>query len=316
MRPLIRTGATRRATRARNRSSGRVRPAGAANWRPCSAWINRRRRPPRCSTSAAGLRQGWLAELLKEARGWSASSAWTSLAPARLGDGRRAPAAPRQHGAPGSASGWGSCCTARWTYRDSRLRGFDGGRGWSRSSSTWTRRGSARSRRGLFRPRAARHRHRDHAERRVQRACSTGCRPGSFRHADHRFEWTRAQFIEWADGGRCPPRLPGRDLRHRARGHGTWKARGLESTGPGKHGAGRRKVSAVPRRSRCVPAMTVIKIPGSLAGGPGRRLRLRQVDVRRAALQGQPEVISSDFCRGLVSDDEKRPVGHRRRLSR
>jgi len=25
-------------------------------------------------------------------------------------------------------------------------------------------------------------------------------RPNTFRHTDHRFEWTRAQFREWGDG--------------------------------------------------------------------------------------------------------------------
>ena len=24
--------------------------------------------------------------------------------------------------------------------------------------------------------------------------------PGSLRHRDHRFEWNRAQFLEWAEG--------------------------------------------------------------------------------------------------------------------
>ncbi|SHL41533.1 3' terminal RNA ribose 2'-O-methyltransferase Hen1 [Chitinophaga jiangningensis] len=38
--------------------------------------------------------------------------------------------------------------------------------------------------------------------------------PGSFRHADHRFEWTRAQFREWANGvaARCGYEVSFRDL--------------------------------------------------------------------------------------------------------
>jgi len=27
-----------------------------------------------------------------------------------------------------------------------------------------------------------------------------GCRTGKFRHADHRFEWTRKEFQDWANG--------------------------------------------------------------------------------------------------------------------
>ena len=41
------------------------------------------------------------------------------------------------------------------------------------------------------------HRHRHHAERRAQRPLRT-LPPGTPRHRDHRFEWTRAEFRDWA----------------------------------------------------------------------------------------------------------------------
>ena len=40
-------------------------------------------------------------------------------------------------------------------------------------------------------------RHRHHAERRAQRRYET-LPPGAPRHRDHRFEWTRGQFRQWA----------------------------------------------------------------------------------------------------------------------
>ena len=74
-------------------------------------------------------------------------------------------------------------------------------------SSTSTRRGCAAFERVLFefaRPGDGR---RDDAERRVQRAVRRRCRPGSFRHRDHRFEWTRAEFEAWAGARRGAVRL-------------------------------------------------------------------------------------------------------------
>ncbi len=39
-------------------------------------------------------------------------------------------------------------------------------------------------------------------------------------------------------------------------------------------------------------------------GRPGRGVRQRQVDLRAHPLRARPRCVSSDFCRGLVADDE------------
>ena len=77
-------------------------------------------------------------------------------------------------------------------YRDHALEGFDAAavveviehwtrRGWPRSSACCS---SSPGRTG---------RH-HHAQRRIQRAASRRLPAGQFRHRDHRFEWTRAEF--------------------------------------------------------------------------------------------------------------------------
>ena len=42
--------------------------------------------------------------------------------------------------------------------------------------------------------------------------CSSSCRRAHFRHADHRFEWTRAEFRAWARRRRDPTRYDVRYL--------------------------------------------------------------------------------------------------------
>jgi 3' terminal RNA ribose 2'-O-methyltransferase Hen1 len=84
------------------------------------------------------------------------------------------------------------------TYRDSRLRGFDAAAVVEVIEHLDPPRLGAFER-GLF----------GHARpgtvivttpNAEYNALFDGLPAGSFRHADHRFEWTRAQFIEWADG--------------------------------------------------------------------------------------------------------------------
>ncbi len=125
----------------------------------------------------------------------------------------------------------------------------------------------------------------------------TGLAAGSFRHADHRFEWTAGSSPSGRRGSR-----PVTAIRQSS-----------PASGP-RAPAGRCR-ARLPVPAGGVPAMTVHQDPRPLAGGPGRRHRLRQVDLRRAALPAH----RGDLVGLLPRAGQRRPersVRHRRRLRR
>ena len=106
---------------------------------------------------------------------------------------------------------------------------------------------------------------------------------GKLRHRDHRFEWTRAEFAAWADGV--------------AERHGY----SVRSVGD------RRPTTPSGRPADAdggVHADDDDHDPRAVARRADRRVGLGQVDVRGASHFLPTEVLSSDFCRGLVADDE------------
>ena len=104
---------------------------------------------------------------------------------------------------------------------------------------------------------------------------------GSFRHPDHRFEWTRAEFAAWAE--------------RVAAGTATRVAL------PRRSGPEDPEASARRRRWRCSSDEDRASRP--VPGRAHRRLRLGQEHVRGARTSCPPRSISSDFCRALVADD-------------
>ena len=122
---------------------------------------------------------------------------------------------------------------------------------------------------------------------------------GELRHRDHRFEWTRAEFAAWADRRRRAPRL-----------HGRASCR----VGDDDPEVGPPTQLAVfrARRRRDDAAR---RIPEPVPGRPRRRLRLGQVHLRPQALR-PTEVLSTDFFRGLVADDENDQSATARRVRR
>ena len=131
------------------------------------------------------------------------------------------------------------------------------------------------------RVRAAGHRHRDDAERRVQRQFD-GLPAGRLRHRDHRFEWTRAEFEAWA-------RRVGGSLRLRA-------CR-FVPVGPEDRGVG------APTQMGVFVAMND-RNPRALAGRARRRLRRRQsrpsrgsTSSRRRCSRRTPAAASSPTTR-------------------
>ena len=113
---------------------------------------------------------------------------------------------------------------------------------------------------------------------------------GEFRHPDHRFEWTRASSPAGATGS--PTRTGTRSATCRS---------GL-----------RIPRSARRRRWRC--SRGEARPSGSEPGGADRRRRARARARSRASTSRATEVISSDFCRGLVADDENDQARDRRRV--
>ena len=111
---------------------------------------------------------------------------------------------------------------------------------------------------------------------------------GEFRHPDHRFEWTREEFHQWASWVSAAVRLCGgvpSGRRGRSGRRSADPARPLQAPGEGG-----RLMAAIR-----IPALSLVVLVG--ASGSGKSTFARK------HFKGT-EVISSDFCRGLVSDDE------------
>ena len=135
----------------------------------------------------------------------------------------------------------------------------------------------------VFGWRAARHRDRRPRPTSSTTCCSPGLPAGELRHGDHRFEWTRA-----AVRGSGPGKWP----------RGTATAVELSGIGPDDAEVGRADAAGG------VPPVSPITIPElsprrrwSASPAPGSRRS-------RARTSRRPRSLSSDFCRGLVSDDE------------
>ena len=104
------------------------------------------------------------------------------------------------------------------------------------------------------------------------------------RHADHRFEWTRAEFAAW---GERVAAAYGYSVEVDGIGDATRRSGARRSWGSCADGGPRDR----DRGARDGP------------GRARRSLRQRQVDLRGPALRAV-QVVSSDFCRGLVADDQ------------
>ena len=107
---------------------------------------------------------------------------------------------------------------------------------------------------------------------------------GQFRHRDHRFEWTRAEFAAWADG---VAERHGYTVAYRADRPGRPRGRPADADGRVRGGADEHA-----RDSRHV------------ARRADRRLRFGQVDLRAQALQARPRCSRATSAAGLVADDE------------
>ena len=103
---------------------------------------------------------------------------------------------------------------------------------------------------------------------------------GKFRHKDHRFEWTREQFEDWA--ARVAERF-GYVVRFLARG-----GRGCAG-GSADADGGLQPVNIT------IPELSLVVLIGPSGCGKSSFARTHFKPT---------EVLSSDFCRGLVSDDE------------
>ena len=133
-------------------------------------------------------------------------------------------------------------------------------RRWSKSSSISTSRGWRRSSASSSSRASSNHRS-DDAERGIQREMAVAA-GRAFRHQDHRFEWTRAEFQNWANDVASPVRLRREVSTGRRRGR-----RGRASDADGG-----------------VRPMTMSRFP-TLAGRPDRPIGLRQIHVRAQAFQ-------------------------------
>ena len=123
-------------------------------------------------------------------------------------------------------------------------------------------------------------------------------RPGAMRHPDHRFEWTRAQFRAWAGAVACAATrctsCPSARTTLRSARPPSWRC----SPVPSPENADPENivpVSGTARRELGIPELSLVVLIG--VSGSGKTTFARQHF-------GRYEVISSDFCRGLVADDE------------
>ena len=107
---------------------------------------------------------------------------------------------------------------------------------------------------------------------------------GAKRHPDHRFEWTRAQFTRLGPAGRQHTRLPGPLPARRPR---------TPRRGPA-HPAGRLHQGGT-MAELSIPELSLVLLVGVTGSGKSTFAR---------AHFKPTEVISSDFCRGLVADDQ------------
>ena len=107
---------------------------------------------------------------------------------------------------------------------------------------------------------------------------------GQFRHPDHRFEWTREEFADWAGGIADAIRLH-RALRRHRRRRSTRRAADADG--------------GLPRRAEPwkikIPELALVVLVGPSGSGKSTFARRHFKPT---------EIMSSDFCRGLVADDE------------
>ena len=118
---------------------------------------------------------------------------------------------------------------------------------------------------------------------------------GRFRHRDHRFEWTRAEFEAWA-GARRAERFG-------------YRVRFLP-VGPGGPGGRRADADGGVHRPHDthpleIPELSLVVLVGASGSGKSTFARKHFLPT---------EVVSSDFCRGLVSDDENDQAATERRV--
>ena len=121
--------------------------------------------------------------------------------------------------------------------------------------------------------------------------------PGTPRHRDHRFEWTRGQFRDWAGAGGGAPRVP---RAVPARGRGRPRGRPADPDGGLRQDRGRDAAAADrpgggTMTELGVPELSLVVLVGVSGSGKSTFARERFKPT---------EVISSDFCRGIVADDE------------
>ena len=113
--------------------------------------------------------------------------------------------------------------------------------------------------------------------------------PGAMRHRDHRFEWTRAEFRAWAEPGRRKPTAT-RSASCPSAPNTPTPAR--PPSWPSS--TGKRRLTELSAELN-VPELSLVVLVGVTGSGKSTFAR---------AHFKPTEVISSDFCRGLVADDE------------
>ena len=109
--------------------------------------------------------------------------------------------------------------------------------------------------------------------------------PGAMRHRDHRFEWTRAEFRAWARG--WPGTTATRSASCPSAPNTPTPAR------PPSWPSSSRERDPVNRTG--IPELSLVVLVGVTGSGKSTFARTHFKPT---------EVISSDFCRGLVADDE------------